>query len=83
LSVNAAPVRSLPLELLSVIVRSETPPPGIVAGTNAFVPVRGDSAVTDRVALAGVALVCPSMVTSAPAGIVLMWLAGTPEVTSA
>ena len=83
LSVNAAPVRALPLELLRVTVRTETPPPGIVAGANAFVPVSGDSAVTDRVALAGVPFVWPSTVTRDPAGIVLMWLAGIAEVTSA
>ena len=83
LSVNAAPVSGLPLELFIWMVKVDTPPPGIVAGANVLVPVGEESVDTESVALAGVPLLTPWLVESAPAGIVLMWLPGTVEVTSA
>jgi hypothetical protein len=82
LSVKEAPVKLTAFALLSLIVSVETPPPGIGEGENDFVPVGPATAVTERVALAGVPLLSPSFVTSAPAGIVLMWLPATVDVTS-
>jgi hypothetical protein len=83
LSVKEAPVKSIAFALLSRIVIVETPAEGIGEGENDFVPVGLVTAETESVALAGVPLVSPSFVTSAPVGIVSMWLPTTVDVTSA
>jgi hypothetical protein len=79
LSVKATPVMSKLLGLVTVIVKVEFAPDGMVAGLNCFARVGGWKTV--KVEVAGVAFEPPFVVVTPPAGMVLGYTPLAAEVT--
>ena len=82
-SVNATPVSDTApdAELLSAIVKRETPCGEMCAGEKLLLIVTGGAAVTVSVAFVALEFVAPCVVVSAPAGIALRYDPGDAAVT--